>query len=163
MQKRTAPPGLRSIVQKGVVKPCGPHQRTSRSGSVHALKTSARGASNTRVMTSSRCAVSPAALLLVTVSCAVMSLAVMSPPVRLLLAQIVLQAIQVLLPETAIVLEPIGGVLERTRLQLAGPPLRLATAGDQPGALQHLQVLGDGGKAHREGLRQLRDRRLARA
>src|SRR2546426_2328310 len=150
MQKRKAPPGRTSIAQDGVVNPCGPHQRTRRSGSVQALKTRERGASNTRVMTSSR-------------SAGVVALlpAAMSPPFRLQLAQIALQAIEALLPETAIVLQPVGGLLERSRLEPAGPPLRLATARDQTGALQYLEVLGDGGKAHLEGLGQVRDRRLA--
>src|SRR2546430_12691244 len=125
MRKRKAPPGRTSIVQDGVVKPCGPHQRTSRSASVQALKTRGRGASKTRAMTSSR-------------SAAVLALppAAMSPPFRLQLAQIVLQAIEALVPETAIVLQPVGGLLERSRLEPARPPLRLAAARDQTGALQ---------------------------
>src|SRR6266496_2980680 len=142
MRKRKAPPGRASIVQEGIVKPRGPHQHTRRSGSVHALKTSARGASKTRSMTSVRSAVVAAGLVL----------AAMSPPFPLQLAQVVVQASEALLPETPIVLQPVRGVLEGTRLEPAGPPLRLATARDQTGVLQHLQVLGDRGKAHREGL-----------
>src|SRR2546422_9082153 len=82
MQKRKAPPGRASILQEGIVKPCGPHQRTRRSGSVHALKTSARGASKTRSMTSVRSAVVAVGLVL----------AAMSPPLPLQLAQVVVQA-----------------------------------------------------------------------
>src|SRR5207247_9255268 len=67
------------------------------------------------------------------------------------LAQIVVQAAEALFPETVIVLQPVCGALERTRLEPAGPPLRLAPARDQTGALQHFQVLGDGGEAHLEG------------
>src|SRR5579859_5284682 len=51
MQMRMAPPGLTSTSQTGLVKPCGPHQRISCCGSVHALKTSSRGASTMRVST----------------------------------------------------------------------------------------------------------------
>ena len=40
-------------------------------------------------------------------------------------------------------------------------PLRLATARDQTGLLEKLEVLGDRGKRHVERLGQLRDRRLA--
>jgi len=39
--------------------------------------------------------------------------------------------------------------------------MRLAAARDQAGALQHLEMLGDGGEAHLEGLCQLRHRGLA--
>src|SRR6059036_1063332 len=133
------------------VKPLGPNQRTRWSGSVQTLKTRLRGASKMRVMTSSRSVDVVVALVL----------AAMFLLLSLQLGQIRLQAIEALLPETAIVLQPAGGVLKRTRLEPAGPPLRLATARDQTGSLQHLEVLGDGGKAHREGLGQLRDRGLA--
>src|SRR5205809_3138535 len=106
MRKRKAPPGRASIVQEGIVKPCGPHQRTRRSGSVHALKTSARGASKTRSMTSVRSAVVAVGLVL----------GAMSLSFPLQLAQVVIQAREALFPETPIVLEPVRGVLEGTRL-----------------------------------------------
>ncbi len=77
-------------------------------------------------------------------------------------AQITVETLEALLPEAAIALRPVGDLLERTRLEPAGPPLRLATACDKAGALQHLEVLGDGGKAHLEGRGQFRDRGLAR-
>src|SRR5213594_3367167 len=147
MQKRNAPPGRTSIVHEGIVKPCGPHQRTRRSGSVQALRTRRRGASKTRVRTSSRSADSVAALVLA----------------AMFLLQKVVQAIEALLPEASVVFEPVRSVLERTRPEPAGSPLGLAAARDQAGALQHLEVLGDGGKAHLEGLGQLRDPGLARA
>src|SRR5258708_5469459 len=51
---RKAPPGRKSIFHDGSVNPRGPHHRTMCSGSIHILKTSVRGASKTRVMTSSR-------------------------------------------------------------------------------------------------------------
>src|SRR5207302_4253877 len=148
MQKRKAPPGRASILYDGIVKPWGPHQPTRCSGSVQALNTTRGGASKKRETTSSRCADSVATLL-----AAAMFLLLLFQ-----LTQIVFQAIEALLPEAAIVLQPVGGVLERTRLEPAGTPLRLATARDQAGALQHLEVLGDGGKAHLEWLAQLRDR-----
>src|ERR1700732_1343833 len=52
----SAPPGLRSISQTGLVKVFGPHHFASCFGSVHALNTSSRGALKTRVMVSSRSA-----------------------------------------------------------------------------------------------------------
>src|SRR5438093_12442342 len=132
MQKLKAPPGRTSIVHEGVVKPCGPHHRIRRSGSVQALKTRWGGASKTRVMTSSRSADFGAALFLAT----------MPPPFRSQVLQIAIQPIEALVPEAAIVLQPVPGLPERTRPEPAGSPLCLAPAHDQAGALQHLQALG---------------------
>src|ERR1700730_2410838 len=98
-----------------------------------------------RVMTSSR---SPA-------SAAVLVLAPKSVLLRFQLAEVIVQAIEAFFPEMPVVFQPIGGVLERTSFERAGSPLRLAAAVDQAGALQHLEVLGDRGKAHRERLRHL--------
>ena len=78
------------------------------------------------------------------------------------LAEVVVQAIEALVPKLPIMLQPIGGILERTRGEPARSPLRLAAALDQTGALQHLEVLGDRGKAHRERLGELSDGNLAR-
>src|SRR5208282_3297591 len=47
------PPGRTSHSQTGLVNPFGPHHCARCFGSVHALKTSSRGASNSRVMTNS--------------------------------------------------------------------------------------------------------------
>src|ERR1700726_1742322 len=51
MQQRNFPPTRKSILQKGVVKPFGPHHCITYFGSVHAFQTNARGASNTLVTT----------------------------------------------------------------------------------------------------------------
>src|ERR1700736_4331539 len=51
MQQRNFPPTRKSILQKGAVKPFGPHHCITYCGSVHALQTNARGASNTLVTT----------------------------------------------------------------------------------------------------------------
>ena len=59
------------------------------------------------------------------------------------LVQVVVQAVEALFPEAAVVLQPLGGVLERARLEPAGAPLGLAPALDQAGALEDLEVLGD--------------------
>jgi hypothetical protein len=56
MHERHAPPGRTSIVQHVTAQPRGANQCIARSGSVHALKTSSRGASKTRVIQSSRSA-----------------------------------------------------------------------------------------------------------
>src|SRR5579872_2050378 len=100
-------------------------------GSVHAWKTSARGASNVRVITNSR---SGSGFALLPWAMSVLLLL----RVFLCLAQIFVQSVEALRPEPPIVLHPVGHVLERSRVQTARPPLRLAPALDQPGALQHL-------------------------
>src|ERR1700678_1310248 len=51
MQQRNFPPTRKSIWQKGVVKPFGPHHCITYSGSVHAFQTNSRGASKTLVIT----------------------------------------------------------------------------------------------------------------
>src|ERR1700730_11936287 len=56
MCTRIAPPGRASSSQTGFVKPLGPHHCASSCGSVHALNTTSRGASNTRVILSWRSA-----------------------------------------------------------------------------------------------------------
>src|ERR1700686_10325 len=124
MQLRQEPPGRRSNLHDGRVKPRGPYQWSRCSGSVQALKTRLRGASKVRSISSTRSADSVAALLLASIFLLLF----------LQLAQVIVQAIQPLPQKRRIVLQPISGVLERTRLEPAGPPLRLATARDQTGA-----------------------------
>src|SRR3984957_10187002 len=51
MQQRNFPPTRKSILQKGAVKPFGPHHCITNLGSVHAFQTNSRGASNTLVIT----------------------------------------------------------------------------------------------------------------
>src|SRR6202171_2878014 len=53
---RSLPPTCASNSQTGLVKPSGPHHCAKCCGSVQALNTSARGASNTRVIVTSRSA-----------------------------------------------------------------------------------------------------------
>ena len=81
---------------------------------------------------------------------------------RLQLVQQGVEALEAPLPELAVALEPVGGLGERLGLEPARPPLRVAAARNQPGALEHLEVLGDRGLAHRERLGELRHRGLAR-
>src|SRR5215472_17732102 len=96
------PPGRISIPAEIVVKPRGPHQRTRCSDSVHILKTSRRGASKTRVMTSSRSAAAVAAS-------AVAAIVVLSV---LQLGEILVEPVEAFVPEAAIMLEPLGGIFE---------------------------------------------------
>src|SRR5207248_676935 len=124
--------GRRSMVQPTQVNPAGPHQCIRRSDSVNALNTSSRGASKMRLITRP----SSAALL-----------SVIRLPLVAHLVQVAVQAVEALAPAAAIGPHPVCDVLERRRLQPAGPPLRLAPLGDQPGPLQHLEVLGDSRQA----------------
>src|SRR6516162_4792591 len=128
IERNQEPPGRTSIWAEIVVKPRGPHQRARCPGSVHILKTSRRGASKIRVMTSSRSAERAAAS-------AVMAILLLP---ALQFAEIRVEAIKAVVPEMAVVLEPLGGVLERPGIKPARTPLRLAATRDQPGALQHL-------------------------
>src|SRR5271165_1501000 len=131
MVSRQTPPGRTSISRVVVVKPVGPHHCPTIIGSVQALNTSSRGASKTGVMTSTRSAGSLAALF-------PSSLAAMFLLLRFQGAQIFVQSVEALLPESPVVLQPVGDALERARLQPAGPPLRFATARYQPRPLQYL-------------------------
>jgi hypothetical protein len=66
--------------------------------------------------------------------------------------KIVVQAVEAFFPEAAVVLYPVGDILEWRCLKAAGAPLGVASAGDEAGALEDFQVLRDGGKAHVERL-----------
>src|SRR6266851_7585963 len=107
---RMAPPGRASSSQTGFVNPCGPHHCATHFGSVQALNTSSRGASNTRVSTN---------------SCS--SFAMRFPVAILFLlflhvAQIVIQSIEALRPKFLVVRHPIGHVFERRGRDAARPP-----------------------------------------
>src|SRR4051794_35661400 len=97
MQIRYLPPTRRSIWPGGDVKLAGPHQRINRAGSVQALKTSSRGASKTRVMTSSRVPVPEPVLLVAKLLLLVLQ--------RL---QVLVQAIEAIFPALAVSLQPVG-------------------------------------------------------
>src|SRR5439155_23194335 len=94
-------------------------------GSVHAVHTSARGASNTRVPMIDRGSRSRSRLFL----------ALTLFLLRLQLVQVIPQSIEALVPEAAIGFEPVVNILEGTRFDPAGAPLRRAAARDEAGAL----------------------------
>src|SRR3546814_21169525 len=101
MRHWKAPPGWNSILHDGRLKPFGPHQRTRCSGWLHTLKTSARGASSTRVMTRTRSSglapggFAPGAAAGLGIAAIVVSLAVLGR-LHLQLVQVVLQAVEAL-------------------------------------------------------------------
>src|SRR5947207_14704573 len=119
-------------------------------GSVHIVQTRSRGASNTRAPMISR---SSFAALLAAMACFLLFLQ---------LLQVFVESIETVFPEAAVVLHPIGDFPQRTGVELAGTPLRIAAAGDESRPLEDLEVLGDRGEAHVERLRELGDRGLAR-
>src|SRR5258706_15439318 len=146
------PPGLTSIFSIVVVKPRGPHQCTTCRGSVIACHTSSRGASKFRVMTISRSAVS---------SMVLFSRFFILFLLFLQFAQIIVQTVKAFFPEKAVVFHPGGDFLERLRSEPAGAPLRMPSAGDQLRALEHLEMLADGGPAHVKRPGEFLDRPLA--
>src|SRR5690606_28002211 len=56
----------------------------------------------------------------------------------------------VLFEGLAAALDPVHGLFQSPRLQFAWAPLRVDAHGDEAGALEHFQMLGDGGLAQFE-------------
>src|SRR5437868_1878267 len=144
MTKRHTPPGLKSNALVVVRKPSGPHHCERCFGSVHTDQTNSRGASTSRVPiitfgSESRSILLVAATLLLLL----LFRGFRFRRIGLQRAEIVLQAVEPLLPEPAILLEPIVDALQGVELDPARPPLRLTAARDQAGVLQHLKMPGD--------------------
>src|SRR4029077_16389463 len=171
MTKRQTPPGRKSKLNVVVVKPNGPHHCARCFGSVQAEKTSARGASNSRVPTIARGSPSRSTPLVaatfsfprvwLVIATLLNTLLVAVLPLQLL--QVGIQAIEALVEETPVMAEPVGDVLERARLDAARPPLRLTAARDQAGAFQHFEVFGNRREAHGERLGKLGHRGFAQS
>src|SRR6266446_7046922 len=130
---------------------------------VSAFQTRETGASKVRSTTSGSSFI--AALLVATLLFAAISLLLALNFLRLVLAlqflEVGTQLVETLLPVAPVVLDPFGDVPEWSRLEPAGPPLRLAPSRDQARAGKNLQVPGDGGKADVEGFCKLLDRSLS--
>src|SRR5580658_5765537 len=97
MTKRQMPPGRMSKLDVVVVKPSGPHHCARCFGSVHAEKTSSRGASNSRMPTIERGSLSRSRLFL-----AAMFLAFRLRSFGLELFQVGVEAIEALFEKPAI-------------------------------------------------------------
>src|ERR1700690_2634113 len=97
MQQRNFPPTRKSILQKGAVKPFGPHHCITYFGFVHASQTNARGASKTLVT------------ILRSVSLPVFF--VISDPLFFHLIHHHIQLIETLFPESAIAKRPVAHCL----------------------------------------------------
>lgn len=71
-----------------------------------------------------------------------------------------IEALIVLFEDFPVVFDPVHGLIQSFGFQSAGTPLRIAANRNESGALEHFQVLGDGGLAHLEGLGELHHRRF---
>jgi hypothetical protein len=71
------------------------------------------------------------------------------------------EAIELVLPESPVGLEPLRGFLQWRRGEPAAADAPVAPPLDEPGALQHREVLADRGERHREGSGEVPDGRLA--
>src|SRR5215470_9699151 len=131
------------------LNPRGQDHCASSCGSVQARNTSSRGALKVRRMTS---------------SCSALALfrtfASMALLLSLQLTEIAVEPAEAALPVTAVMLGPPCYLAQRLSLQTARTRRSAPAANDEPGALQHLQVLGDRRLAHCEGRRELHHARL---
>src|SRR5688572_29632087 len=116
MQARYFPPTRRSIFAAGDVKSFGPHQRMKCSGSVHAFQTSSGGASKMRVISTSTV---PGLLLVVilfllrtftAIVLLLLLLLLLLLPLQFL--EIVIEAVEALLPEAAVLFDVVRDVLQ---------------------------------------------------
>src|SRR6185503_13358686 len=71
------------------------------------------------------------------------------------------EPVELLLPDLAMRLDPGRGVRDRLRLEAAAMDAAVARAAEQPGGLEHLEVLGDRRRRHVEGLAEIADAGLA--
>src|SRR5438105_7285014 len=68
------------------------------------------------------------------------------------------ETVETVFPKHAVALHPLRGLAQTVRLEPGRSPLGVAPARDQPGILEHFEVLRDRWKRHVERLRELRDR-----
>src|SRR5271163_3337681 len=120
MTKRQTPPGRMSKLNVVVVKPFGPHHCARCLGSVKAAKTRSRGASNSRMPMIERGSLSRSRLLFAAMSILLLtnlvSRRLAGLPGRLLglqRFQVAIEALETLVVETAIAIEPVVDMLER--------------------------------------------------
>src|SRR5262249_13128370 len=124
MQHRQLPPARASPSQCEISKPWGADQWRRCSGSIQAWKTRLRGASKTRMMTSSSLLERVRDSLLRSAAMPIVLLLVMPGPVRpgLERFQVLVEAVQPLFPVTAVPLPPLPHLLLRRPPDPAGTP-----------------------------------------
>src|SRR4051812_11378034 len=137
---RHAPPGRTAIatLSSGTSASGPPNQSAKRSGSVHSRQTRSRGASNTRVIVRPRRRSGAGS-------------AIEALP----------EGVEAVLPEAAVVLEPLGRVAQRRAAQPGRAQLGRPPAFDQARPLEHAQVLRHGLERYRERRGELVHGRLA--
>src|SRR6516165_307885 len=143
--QRKAPPCRKSISHTASGTPLGSHQCATCSALVQASKTRARGASKSRVTTMWR---SPGVVIATApmLFSGAVSLSLLPSTCFLLLlhlVQVSVQAGELLLPEAAKRLNPIGNVPKRYGRERARTPLCIALAHNQARALEDGEVLGN--------------------
>src|SRR5438309_2375152 len=151
--KMKPPPTRRSISQRSSRSPAASHQQATSSGRVQASKTRSGGAAMRRVKRS---------------VCAASSI---SKPAEakgwaggmsvFLRGEMAVEIVEAAFPPGAERLQPLRHRLHARRLEPARAALRVLPAGDEPGLLQHLQMLRDGRLAERERPGELRHRGFA--
>src|SRR5438067_13661657 len=120
MVNRQVPPGRKSMPWVIVVNPRGPYQWIRCLGSVQTANTSSRGASNTRVKTSSRSVVSAARSGVVVIGLLLLGLEVV---------EVLGQPVEALGPEPLVGLDPVVDRLEPVRVELVEPLRPVAADG----------------------------------
>src|SRR3546814_5461779 len=111
-----------------MVAPSGPYQASKCSGSVHICQTRSTGASKVRSFTTASCGPWRRS----SWSC---------PSVRLEAREVLGHPVEPGLPHRAVLLGPGRDLLEWSGVEGARPVLGLVASLDQPGTLQHLDVL----------------------
>src|ERR671919_699359 len=126
-----------------------PYQSAKRSGSVHSRQTSSRGASNVQPISIAGSRLSP-------------DVSATGGLPRSVL-QTLVHPLEAVLPEAPVALDPVRGLLQTSALEVGGTKPRDLSPGDQPSALQHLEVLGDRLDRDGEALGELGQRCVAAA
>src|SRR2546428_9412221 len=151
MKYRRAPPARKSVWKTVVVKPRGPHQRLTCSGSVQAFQTRSCGASKMRVMTTLPFAAGPLPFVVVFVG-TVTPPKLSSPVERSLpvasfsssvFLQVFGQSVEAVLPQDSVARQPPESQAERRRIDLARAHTALGLDDQQAGILEHPEVLRD--------------------
>src|SRR3954452_4021602 len=139
----------------------GTHHCRNSSASVHASYTMSRGPSIARVTTSSCSEVrSIVVRFVVVLTSAVLRVSI----VQLLPSSVrddLLQRVDPGVPQPALLIDPRRLVLEPVRAEPAGPDAPDLFGRDEPGLLQHADVLTHAREGHAERSGQLRDRRVS--
>src|SRR6516162_2909522 len=131
MRTRRLPPTRTSMLATEMVAPFGPYQAAKCSGTVHICQMSSMGASKRRSITTESC------VLFVSV------MALDVPSSMFELVEIVVHAVKARLPDGPVLLDPGRHHSQAGRVEGARSVLGALAADDQPGLLQHLDVLGD--------------------